>query len=382
MKIVYCINSIRTLGGVERVTVVKANALAEIPGNEVYIAVLDDKKGEYVHLPSAKVKVVDLDAVFFPKGMPGSKVSYVLQIRKKSREYFLKLSAFLHRLCPDVVVSVGHTEFYVLPKIKGPWKLVREQHLASNYRRRLCRGESLFRHITALYGYLMDKHYYPKYDRIVTLTEDDRQKYWRHCSKVAVIPNPVSFICDKTAELTAKRIVSVGRLAPVKQFDVLIKAFYIVHQAHPDWTLEIVGDGELKQELLQLIHELSLDDSVSLLGRRSDVEQILLNSSIFAFSSSFEGFGLVLLEAMECGLPVVSTDCQYGPNEIVTEGVDGFLTPVGDIEYMAKVLCYLIENEDIRIEMGGVNAKLKASQYHPSALALRWTHFFRKLIDE
>lgn len=102
MKIVYCINSIRVLGGIERVTVVKANALAEVPGNEVYIVVLTDKKGCYTEVPSPKVKVVDLDAEFFPNGSPRSRIAYVWQSLKYAKAYQRKLSAFLHKLNPEI----------------------------------------------------------------------------------------------------------------------------------------------------------------------------------------------------------------------------------------------------------------------------------------
>ncbi|MGM9868304.1 MAG: hypothetical protein ACI30R_01585 [Sodaliphilus sp.] len=204
MKIVYCINSIRVLGGIERITVVKANALAEVPGNEVYIAVLSDKKGTYTEAPSPRVKVVDLDAEFFPNGHPGSRIAYVWQSLKQGKVYRRKLADFLHRVNPDVVVSVGHTEFYHLPKIRGTWKLVRELHLPANYRITLSKGESKFRHLTAWYGTIKDKFYYPKYHKVVTLTQWDKAENWSKAKNVVVMPNPVTFHCEHTSDLMEK----------------------------------------------------------------------------------------------------------------------------------------------------------------------------------
>lgn len=376
MKIVYCINNIRILGGVERVTVVKANALAELPGNEVYIVVhTDDHTLEYTEAPSPKVKVVNLDVDFFSDGMPRSKVSYVIKSIKKSKEYKQKLSAFLLQVNPEVVVSVGHEEFYALPKIRGPWKLVRELHLPANYRMRLCSGEGVFRHITAVYGTIKDKFYYPKYDRVVTLTDWDMRENWKSRRNVAVMPNPVSFKCPQSAPLVAKRIISIGRLTAQKQFNSLLRSFDLVHHRHPDWSLEIVGDGELRPSLEKQITAMNLEYCVALAGRSSEVDKHLLASSIFALSSEFEGFGLVILEAMECGLPVVSYDCKYGPSDIIADGKDGYLVPVNDVKMLADKIGTLIEDVELRTEMGR-NAKMKAKQYYPEALAQRWMRFF------
>ncbi|MDO4511449.1 MAG: glycosyltransferase family 4 protein [Bacteroidales bacterium] len=378
MKIVYCINSVKVLGGIERVTVVKANALAEIAGNEVYIVVLSDKGGKYIAQISPKVTLVDLDAEFFPDGFPGNRIQYVRQMMKKNKEYREKLSAFLHRVNPDVVVSVGHKEFEQLPKIRGPWKIVREVHHDRNFRMVLCKGESVFRHITAVYGTLSDRRVYPKYDKVVTLTQGDKAENWRGAKNVAVMPNPVSFVVDVPSSLTPKRIVSVGRLSVLKSYDTLVRAFAIVRQKHPDWELEIVGGGELKADLQRLIHSLSLEEHVILTGRITEVQEHLLKGSIFALTSVLEGFGLAIVEAMECGLPVVCTDCNYGPREIVEDGEDGFLVPVGAEKDIASKLCLLIENDGLRKKMGE-NARRKAALFHPQHLAERWMAFFEEL---
>ena len=381
MKIVYCINSIRVLGGIERVTVVKANALAEVPDNEVYIAVLSDKKGSYTETPSPKVKVVDLNAEFFPNGLPHSRIAYVWQSIKQSKAYRQKLADFLHRVNPDVVVSVGHTEFYHLPKIQGKWKLVRELHMPANYRITLSKGESAFRHLTSWYGTFKDKFYYPKYHKVVTLTEWDKAENWSNAKNVSVMPNPVTIRSEHTSDLMQKRIVSIGRLAEEKSYDVLIRAFATVHRRFPDWTLEIVGNGELKAQLQHLIDDLQLTHHVHLSGRSSDVKKALLASSIFALSSKMEGFGLVILEAMEYGLPVVSCDCRYGPSDIITDERDGYLVPVGDEDAFAEKLCMLIENEPLRLQMGK-HAKEKAGQYHIDVIKQRWINLFNEMLKQ
>ncbi|MGM9868305.1 MAG: glycosyltransferase [Sodaliphilus sp.] len=161
---------------------------------------------------------------------------------------------------------------------------------------------------------------------------------------------------------------------------MLIRAFAIVHLRFPDWTLHIVGDGEQKSRLQKIIIEENLTGCIRLEGRSADVAEWLLRSSIFALSSKMEGLPMVILEAMECGLPVVSCDCRYGPRDIIVDGYNGWLTPVGDENAFAEKLCAMIENESLRREMGK-HAKETVQEYYPEALALRWMNLFNEMIE-
>lgn len=379
MKIAYCVNSIRYLGGIQRVTVVKANALAEIPGNEVYIIATDNKNGPVVQELSPKVHLIDLDINYYNRNQERSMLTNLIVGMAKGIPHKKALTKVLRQINPDVVISVGMSEKFMLTSMRNrTWKIIREFHSEKNYRSK--HAYSLFKKIQGKLSDFYEFHYADKkYDRIVVLTDEDKETNWQGWDNVSVVPNPVSFKCDSPSLLTEKSVISMGRLEHVKNFTSLISAFKIVAKKHPDWILKIFGDGTLRESLQNQINESGLQNNVFLMGFSNDMESALRQSSIFAFSSLVEGFALVIVEAMECGLPAVSYQCPCGPKDIITEGKDGFLVPVNDEQMLAERICSLIENEDLRRKMA-VEARLRAQYYHVESIAQRWMALFNEVI--
>lgn len=380
MRIAYCLNSIRYLGGIQRVTIAKANALADISDNEVYIIVSDNRGGRIVHPLSPKVHLIDLDVNYYQDDWK-SKWHVLKGIVVKRREHKKKLAKVLHEVNPDIVISVGQSEKNMIPAISGRWVKVRELHFTKNYR--WFHAHSIFSKTLAIFGELYDYFYkIRQYDRIIVLTYEDKESHWKGYKNVSVIPNPISF-SDIAANntLEGKKVIAIGRLNAQKNFSSLIRSYRIVAQKHPDWILEIYGDGEQKYDLLQLIDQFDLRKQVYLRGFTSEVQRELLNASCFVLSSTFEGFGLVITEAMSCGLPVVSYACPCGPKDIISEGVDGFLVPVNDEQGLADRICRLIENEEMRKAMGKA-ARLKAEQYRIEKIIPMWMDLFNQLLKE
>lgn len=379
MKIVYCLNSIRGLGGVQRVTIVKANALADIDGNEVYMVVTDNKHSTLVMSLSPKVHLIDLDINYYRGDRGRSKIANIIVYKQKMRKHRKALANFLNKLKPDIVVSVGGFEKYMLLSMrKRTWKVVREFHFVKNYRKDHCR--TWFDRVQATLTDFYDFHFKEnKYDKIVILTDEDKELNWKGWHNVAVIPNPVSFMCEEQAPLTYKNVAYAGRLDPIKNCGSMIRAFKSVVERHPDWTLKLYGEGNEYENLKKLIAELGLQSNVFLMGFSNDIQGAYLRASISLLSSLSEGFALVIVEAMECGLPVVSFQCPYGPKDLITEGKDGFLVPVGDEQMMADRICALIEDEDLRKRMGKA-AKAKAQDYHLDKIIDKWMDLFRNLM--
>ena len=379
MKIAYCVNSIRYLGGIQRVTVVKANALAELPGNEVYIIATDNKSGPVVQDLSPKVHLIDLDINYYNRNQERSMLTNLIVGMAKGIPHKKALTKVLRQINPDVVISVGMSEKFMLTSMRNrSWKIIREFHSEKNYRSK--HAYSLFKKIQGKLSDFYEFHYADKkYDRIVVLTDEDKETNWQGWDNVSVVPNPVSFKCDSPSLLTEKSVISMGRLEHVKNFTSLISAFKIVAKKHPDWILKIFGDGTLRESLQNQINESGLQNNVFLMGFSNDMESALRQSSIFAFSSLVEGFALVIVEAMECGLPAVSYQCPCGPKDIITEGKDGFLVPVNDEQMLAERICSLIENEDLRRKMA-VEARLRAQYYHVESIAQRWMALFNEVI--
>jgi glycosyltransferase involved in cell wall biosynthesis len=215
------------------------------------------------------------------------------------------------------------------------------------------------------------RRHYPKLAALTVLTEEDRDDYTGLVSVVECIPNATPDRHDRRAALDAKVIVAAGRLNKQKGFDQLIAAFAAVAREHPDWQLRIYGSGPERRALQRLIVEHGLWDSVFLMGRARDLGKQLVKASIFALPSRWEGFGLVLVEAMSHGLPVVAFDCPRGPSEIVTPGADGLLVPEGDVVGFGQALLELVTARDRRHQMGA-SAASSARRFAIEPFAERW----------
>ena len=255
---------------------------------------------------------------------------------------------------------------------------VREIHSSSDYRQKA--GNSLYTkilyRISEFYDY---KFVIKKYDQVVVLTREDKDRFWKNNNKVVVIPNPISIQHNQYSVLKNKTVISIGRLEREKNYGSLVHSWVKVHAEHNDWKLEIWGAGSERKNLENVINNLSLQDSVLLKGVTDDVISVLEKASIFVMSSKYEGFCLAILEAMSCGLPVVSYDCPCGPKDIITEGKDGFLVPMGDEQALAKRICYLIEHEDERRTMGDA-ALEKSKQYAQDIIIDKWMNLFKNLL--
>lgn len=186
---------------------------------------------------------------------------------------------------------------------------------------------------------------------------------------------------DTTSTLDAKKVINVGRLAAEKNQASLIRAWKEVNGLHPDWKLQIYGDGPLRDTLQSIINQEGLQGCITLEGNTTEVPKKLSQSSIFALSSVIEGFVLVLMEAMSAGLPCISYSCPCSPKDIISEGIDGFLVPVGDEHLLAQRICTLIEDEGLRRRMSA-NALIKAKKYDIGNIIPLWMDLFHELLSK
>ena len=226
------------------------------------------------------------------------------------------------------------------------------------------------------YGYNMvyrklKQFLYPKCKYIIAPTTMDVEIYKLQKCNAFYIPNPLSFYNDNIASLDNKTIINIGRLTSDKRQDLLLEIWDSVSKKHPDWKLKIVGKGELKDLLIQTIKKYNLIDSVEIVEPIKDVESLFLNSSIFAFTSKYEGFGMVLAEAMACGVPCISFDIPSGPRDIIGNDTDGFLIENNNIENYIQKLNILMSDEIKRKEMG-MNAKKNITKFLDTKIEKKW----------
>jgi glycosyltransferase involved in cell wall biosynthesis len=223
---------------------------------------------------------------------------------------------------------------------------------------------------------------YPRLDAMVTLTEGDAEEYrdlLGPVGRVHSIPNAVPDVGGVRAahHPDTKVVVAAGRLTRQKGFDRLVAAWAVVARKHPDWKLDIYGAGD-QQSLQARIDKRGLTDVITLRGFTSDPYPRFAEAAIYAMSSRSEGFPMVLLEAMGCGLPLVSFDCPTGPADIIEDGRNGLLVPDGNVKALGAALNRLIEDPDLRRQMGAAGAEM-AKQYEPDQIAARWERLFEDL---
>lgn len=379
MKIVYCTDSICYLGGIQNVTITKANGLAQM-GHQVWIIVTDNKYPP-LHSVDPKVQVINLDINYFEDDWK-SKFYVIKSILIKRKKHKKAIAKVLNDINPDIIISTGTSEKNFLPNIRlnSTPIFIREIHFQKGYR--LSHARSLFEKIMAIIGNWYDYSWnINKYDQIVILTNEDKELNWKNNSKVSVISNPVTFDTNiKTAPLTNKKIITAGRLVYQKNHKSLINAWKIVDQKHPDWQLEIWGDGALKNELSKQINTLGLNNKVLLMGYTNDIISRMLQASGCVLSSLYEGISLVLIEAMSCGLPIVSYACQCGPKDLIEHGKNGFLCEVNDETKLAEYICSIIADDKLRIRMGQASKK-KSEEFRIEKIATQWINLFQTLIN-
>ena len=192
-----------------------------------------------------------------------------------------------------------------------------------------------------------------------------------------MIHNPIITPTEGQSDCMAHQVIAAGRYAPQKGFDLLIEAWDIVHRKHSSWVLRIYGDGSLRDSFQQRIDELGMTDTCILEPTVPNIADKYCESSVFVLSSRFEGFGMVITEAMACGVPPVSFACPCGPRDIIDVGKDGLLAENGNIGQLAEKISYLIEHEDIRKEMGR-QAKINAERFMMRNIAEQWKRLFEE----
>lgn len=366
MKIVYLVRDYVNPGGIERVVAYKANYLVKM-GYKVYIVSLFEKEG----LPFF---YFDPRIMFYNLNLADDKFI--------NENFVEKLSSYFDEIKPDITLTTGIGALNYLYKVKDGSKKILELHFAKYKKKyKLAKLDSflLGRLITYVYSYKRTT-IASKYNAFVVLTDEDRLD-WKGLNNIVTIPNPLSFVPASYSDLKTKRVIAIGRYTNQKGFDLLIDIWSKVNPYFPDWKLSFYGVGGKKRRLENQIKELNLGASIELNPPTKNVEEELNKSAIYAMSSRYEGFGLVLQEAMACGVPAVSFACKSGPQDIIHDEEDGFLVRMGDKKAFAQKLMLLMNNYNLRITMGEA-ARKNVLRFSEDQIMPKWINLFDDLMKD
>ena len=373
MKIIYCIAGTCHSGGMERVLANKANYLTG-HGYEVVI-VTTDQQGLPPFFPlDGQIRCIDL-GINYEENNGKSFANKLLHYPLKQYRHQKRLAAILKQEKPDITVSMFCNDAGFITRINDGSKKVLEIHF-SKFKRLQYNRKGLWR-LADLWRSKQDEKTVRRFDKFVVLTEEDKG-YWGNLPNITVIPNANTFATSQAAALENKKVIAIGRYTYQKGFERLIEAWNILSPGFPGWKLDIIGNGEERDKLQDLIHAYHLDGQVTLVSPTKSIDKVYLDASVLVMSSRYEGLPMVLLEAQAFGLPIVSFACKCGPKDIVANGETGFLVEENDIEGLARQLVKVMKDKNLRKQMGR-KAKEASLRYAEDAVMAKWTALFDSL---
>lgn len=378
LKIVYVTPQLYTADGVARVLTMKANYFVEHFGYDISIILTEGKGKPMFYQLSEKIHVINLD-LNFEEIWHCSFAKKTLLYLQKQRKYKRLLTEQLMAIRPDITVTLLRREINFINNIKDGSRKIGEMHILRSHFRNFEKNQTNF------WKELFSKYWNYRLigklralDRMIVLTEKDCNA-WTELDNVVAIPNPLPLMPKSVSTLTEKRVIAVGRYYQEKGFDLLLEAWAQVYAKHPDWRLEIFGDGDTT------VYEKIRDglgipaDCCRINGRTNAIEQEYLKSSVFVCSSRFEGFGMVIVEAMACGLAVVSFNCPWGPSSIIADGEDGVLVENGSVDKLAEALNQVISNPE-KQRLLAENAVRNVQRFQMDNIANQWKLLFESLL--
>ena len=378
LKIAYIVPSLASQGGAERIISDKASYMADKLGNDVTMITYCQLSSQTNAYPlSSGVSQINLAIPYHLQYK--AKLPKRIYLRwKLRREVKQKLTDIIQQLDPDILVGVSYLNGDIMCSLPCRAAKVIETHETRLFTLQLD-GESRFRPFNCLKR-LYNNNYFRKIEKhadiVVTLTQGDA-KLWNKAKRVEVIPNFSNMPISRLSNCENKRVIAVGRLEWQKGYDQLFEAWKQIETKHPDWKLDIFGSGRLESELKELLAAFQLK-TVKINSFTPDISEKYAMSSICVLSSRFEGFSLVLLEAMRHGVPCVTFNCPFGPSDVLEDGKCGFVVSNGDVNALSEKICLLIENEYLRKQYATAAIK-RAEVFDTDKIMQHWNNLFREL---
>lgn len=378
MKLVYHLASTAVPGGSVRVLYNKIRWFIEKGGYEIVVVTTDQKGAPPYFTFPPEVKCIDLGINYWDD-YSRNPISRFIITGKKRLIHRKRLKEVLMREKPDITIAHYPTEAWVAGTIKDGSKKVMEFH-TSRFHRLASNTNSIHR-IIAHYRTWQDKQRAKMFDRFVVLTQEDARQ-WGKMTNLKIIANSVPKTELRANVAESRSVIAAGRLIPLKGFDLLLNAWSMLpSELRSSWQLKIFGDGQLESSLKEQIIRLGIQDSASIFPTSKQIFNEYAKSAFLVMSSDYEGLPMVMIEAMSVGLPVVSFDFKCGPRDIIENGNNGFIVPLGNCGHLAKAMAQVMEDEDLRIKMS-LQAKLTSNAFLEDSIMDKWVKLFNELFEQ
>jgi glycosyltransferase involved in cell wall biosynthesis len=384
MNILYCIDEL-ILGGLQRIVIEKANYFADVFGYKVYIVTAERFKNErpkqpFFHL-SKNVEIIALpiNFAYYTNHLNLFKLLFlystlIIKYRKELKKILIEKNI-------DICISLCGNELMFMNYFKDKSKKIAEIHynlntvnfaVTSKHKGFIWKLIGSFRMKFVIFNT-------KRLDRLIVLTKSEKTEWLKTNNNITQVYNFNTITPTKTTDLESKSFISVGRLEYEKGFDKLINIWKDIVEIHPDYLLDIYGDGSQKENLQKIIDNLHLNNNVFLKGQSNNIAEEYANHYAYIMTSIYEGFGLVLVEAMSCGLPCIAFDCKSGPKEIIENNKNGFIIKAEDNNTMVKRICQLIEDKNLALRMSN-NAIIRSKDFDKDKIMNQWKDLFEELV--
>ena len=375
MKIVYILPSLGKMGGAERIIAEKANYFSRHFGFDIsFINLFQEEGTPNIYPLSDSIRQINLGIQYHIQ----YRYKYPKRLLVKLKTYYdihKRLTQLVNSISPDLIIGVSYSMADFVCTIPCKAKKIIECHEPRSLVLSNIYNGSFISKLYAKWGYI--KTIEKKADLVVTLTNEDKLE-WYKAKRTVVIPNFSTMDIIQYSTCEKKKVIAVGRLNPEKGFDRLIQIWMSVSKKHPDWQLDIFGDGDVREQLADIINTNNVKN-ISLQGSTQNISQEYANSSICAVTSYYEGFSLVILEAMKHGVPCVAFDCPYGPRNIIKDKKNGFLAEDGNISQFIERICELIEDNHLR-QQYSESAKMRAHDFNVDKIMNQWKTIFEEIV--
>ena len=381
MKILFVIDKMQDYAGIERILTCKMNYITTQTTHQVFLTTYEQQCKPLSFPLNKQIAYHPLD-VPIPLREESSFLTWLkdyLHTRNIFKHHFKELLATIQ---PNIVVCTIYS-YPVLDIIINASYVQRIKTIMESH----TQGETIkmcnkFRYNKKLFYLfsLWDMHILKSLRNcncVVTLTEQDIPFWEPFSCRTIVIPNMLTIRPKRVKNYAVKRVISAGRYMSEKGFDRLLEAWHHISSEFHDWQLFIFGNGD-RHVYQTIVDKFEMNDRVHLMPATTDIAAEFSKSSIYVMSSRYEGFGLVLAEAMICGLPCIAFDCPYGPREIIKDGEDGFLVKDGNIPELTQKIEFLMSQEQLR-QIMGEQAILNITRYQPESIMPRWFQLYKSL---